>query len=91
MTAAYGRWFRVGKTDVRWLEKSPVGRTARCDRFFNHVVQAEDPRFVVDSGAGPTRVRGKKKRNEYLCRACADRFYDSQPPSMLRENQGELF
>jgi len=91
MTAPYGRWFKVGKTDVRWIEKSPVGHTARCDRFFNHVVQAEDPRFVVDSGAGPQRARGKKKRNEYLCRACADRFYDSQPPSMLKENQEKFF
>ena len=91
MTAEYGRWFKVGGTDVRWLEKSPTNRTARCDRFFNHIVQAEDPRFMVDNGMGPTRVRGKKKRNEYLCRSCADRYYDSQPPSMLKKNQGELF
>ena len=91
MTVEYGRWFKIGKTDVRWLDKSPVGRTARCDRSFNHVVQAADPRFVVDSGVGPTRVKGRKKRNEYLCRACAKQFFDSVPPSMLEENQGNLF
>jgi len=91
MTADYGKWFKVGKVDVRWLEKSPANRTSRCDRFFNHIVKAEDPRFVVDSGNGPERVRGKKKRNEYLCRACAERYYDSQPPSMLAKNQRELF
>jgi len=91
MTADYNVWFKVSGTDVRWLEKSPANRVSRCDRGWNHVVQPEEPRLVVDNGAGPSRKKGKGKRNEYLCRTCAERYYQTRPPSMLQKNQGELF
>ena len=87
----YGKWFRAKGTDLRWLEKSPVGRAARCDRRWSHVVPPGAPRLQADTQAGPLRKRGKGKRHEYLCVECAFEVFGVRPPSVVWENQEKLF
>ena len=76
---------------MRWLMSSPVDAAARCDRSFRHLVAADQPRLQVASGLGPTRKRGKSRRNEYLCVACAAKYYGTKPPSVMKVNQEKMF
>ena len=87
----WGEWFKVNGQDARWLARSPVNKVARCEAVWSHVVQPAEPRFVIDTGAGPVRKRGHSKRHEYLCMACAWSGYQTKPPTDVNENQGELF
>lgn len=91
MTVEFGQWFRVKGVDMQWLVKSPVGRVAHCDRQWAHMVEADEPRLMVDTGEGPVRRRGRKKQNEYLCAGCAAYFYATAPPSMEVPGQEALF
>lgn len=87
----YGEWFRVAGHDLKWFPQSPINRMARCDKKWNHIVKPEAPRLLVDSGQGPIRKRGKGKRNEWLCAACAKLWFGVEPPSLMDENQEKLF
>ena len=87
----FGDWFRRADVDMKWLCCSPAGVASRCDNRYSHVVPANAPRLMVDSDVGPIRKRGKGKRHEYLCVACARERYGVTPPSMLYTNQEWLF
>ena len=84
-------WFKTDGVDMRWLARSPVDKTARCDRSFQHVVTAGQPRLVVDSKQGPDRKRGHGRRVEYLCEACALSGYGVRAPTEVNESQEKLF
>ena len=87
----WDRWFKLNGLDMKWIARSSVNRVARCDKAFQHVVQAAEPRLVVDNGEGPVRAKGHGKKNEYLCMSCAWSWYQTKPPTDVNENQGELF
>jgi len=87
----WNKRFRTYGVDMRWSEKSPVNKVARCDRTWSHIVQADSPRLQVDNGQGPERKRGHGKLHQYLCVACALAMYGQRPPSPMDDNQGELF
>lgn len=91
MAVKYGEWFRIHQTDMRWLANSPVNRTARCDRAWQHIVGPDEPRLQVDTGKGPNRKRGHGKRHEYLCAGCALRFVGTTPPAREVPGQEALF
>lgn len=87
----WNSWFRHKKTDMRWLAKSPANRVSRCDRRYTHVVQPHEARLMVDTDEGPVRKKGKGKRHEYLCMACAFNDYGLRPPAPVMENQERMF
>ena len=64
----------------KWLPKSPVNKRARCDRDWNHIVQADMPRLQVYDMRGPDRVKGNKSKSSYLCTWCAYDEYGTRPP-----------
>ena len=85
----WGEWFRGKGTDMKWLAESPTGVVSRCDRHWGHVVSATSPRLMVDSSQGPLRKRGRGKRHEYVCVACALQYFGVKPPPL--DNQERMF
>ena len=84
-------WFIYQGVYVKWYPKSPINRAAFCEAFnckgTSRRVERDAPRLCVDSGRGATRVRGKGKKNQWVCQACA-RDVPNKPGN---EDQGELF
>lgn len=85
----YGQWFRIDGLDARWLERSPANKPARCDRRWNHKVEAQEPRLQLNDGQGPQRARAKGNQPSYLCMSCAADELGLRPPT--NPNQGELW
>ena len=68
-------WFDWQGTPVRWWDSSPIKRAAYCEamrcRAVTRRVERDAPRLEVDNDRGKVRIKGKGKKNQWVCQACA--------------------
>jgi len=67
-------WIQWSGVWVRWHAKSPANRRSRCESRTHEGdrwVEKGEPRLEVDNDKGRVRVRGKGKRNQWVCQVCA--------------------
>lgn len=83
----FDRWFSVDGLDARWLNGSPAGRKARCDRSWQHLVEPDEPRLQINDGKGPKRSRGHGNRASFVCWSCASAEFGLKPPPRIDQQE----
>ena len=86
-----GEWFAYKGVYVRWHKKSPIHRAAYCEamrcRGITRRVERDAPRLEVDNDKGRTRVKGKGKKNQWVCQECAR----DVPRKPMDDQQEQMF